>query len=239
MDIRNVSAEDRFEAVVFGIFDRLGIDITIGTDFDEFKSYVEAARPDHPLGDPFDPDLHNMNNPGDACWIVGRDQDGEIMHLHALRVLPTGPHSAATYFRQNFKGFSPSECDVDFDRSKFRACPAVKRMRGRVAYSGEVWIGGKPGIYRGTGLISHLMRFAMLTAMRRLGADYMMGFVARPVAMKGTTLRFGYMHVDPLALRWYLKGQNEPLEGMLVYMGEEDMRYIMDLPVADLESLAA
>lgn len=238
MDILNLTAENRFEAVMNDVFGKLGVDLAIGTDFDEFESYVQEARPDHPLGDPFKPSLHDMSS-DNACWIVGRDENRKIIHLHALRVLPLGGKSAAEYFRRNFHGFSPPELDIDFERSRFRACPDVKRMHGRVAYSGEVWVGGDPGQYRGSGIISHLMRFAMLTAMRRLSADFMMGFIARPVAYKGTSLRFGYMHVDPLALRWYMRNENAPLEGVMAYMSEEDMRYIMDLPISELEALAA
>ncbi len=123
--------------------------------------------------------------------------------------------------------------------SWYRACPAAQRMRGRVVYSGEVWVGGDSSQYRGTGLISYLMRFAMLTVMNYFSGDYMVGFVTRPVAYRGAALRFGYMHTDPLALRWFEPQKPDPLEAFFVYMGEEDMRYMLDQPSAELGSLAA
>ncbi|THH35039.1 hypothetical protein E4Z66_14500 [Aliishimia ponticola] len=238
MALLEFKAEDRFEAVIVDLLEKLGVTLTVGTDFHEFREYVEAARSDHPLGDPFDPDVHDMNA-SNSRWIVGRDRNGKIMHLHALRLLPTEGATVADYFRRNFHGFSPPELDIDFERSRYRACPAAKRMSGRIVYSGEVWIGGEPGEYRGTGLIGFLMRYAMLTAMRELSADYFLGFVTLPQAIKGLTLRFGYMHVDPMALRWFQRGQDKPLEGTMVYAAEEDIRYIMDLPASELEALAA
>lgn len=238
MALYGLKIEERFQAIAGDVFSRLGITLEIGTDFRKFEAYIREARPDHPIGDPFNPDLHDLT-PETACWIVGRDSDGKIIHLHALRLLPLEGQSAGEYFRKNFHGFSPPELDIDFERSRFRACPDIQRMTGRVVYSGEVWIGGEPGQFRGTGLISYLMRFAMLTVMNVFDGDYMVGFVARPVAQKGATLRFGYMHVDPLALRWYVRGNPDPLEGVFVYMGEEDMRYTMDISSAELGSIAA
>lgn len=233
-----LKAEDRFEAVVDAVLARLGITLTIETDFGALKELLAVLRPDHPIGDPFRPDLHKMT-PEDACYIVGRNECGEVMYIHALRVLNTRGKSVAEYFRRNFLGFSPPELKIDLERSRYRACPDAHRMRGRVVYSGEVWIGGAPGEYRGTGLISFLMRHAMLTAMQRFKADYFLGFVTKSNAARGLTVRFGYMHLDPLSLLWYVPGDPKPLEGAMVYMSDEDMRYIMDLPEAELEALAA
>ncbi len=238
MALYGLTVDERFKAISGDIFGRLGIEITVGTDFHEFRKYVAQMRPDHPLGDPFNPDVHDMT-PENACWIVGRDTEGRIMHLHALRLLPLEGLSVGEYFRRNYLGFSPPELAVDFERSRYRACPAAQRMRGRVVYSGEVWVGGEPSQYRGTGLISYLMRFAMLTVMNYFSGDHMVGFVTRPVAYRGAALRFGYMHTDPLALRWYEPHAPDPLEAFFVYMGEEDMRYILDQPSAEMGSLAA
>ncbi len=238
MAIQGLNAEDRFKAAGADILDRYGISLSTGTDFDEYRAYVAQARPDHPVGDPFDHTRHDMAN-GKASWIVGRDQSGEIMHLQALRVLPTGQQTASEYFRQNFHDFSPSELDIDFVRSRYRAGPGAKRIRGRVVYSGETWLGGAPEQYRGTGISSVLGRFALLAAVREFNADYVLGFIARPVAYKGFCLRVGYMHAEPMALRWYVRGKRDPLEGVMVYMSAEDIRFILDLPTSEFEAMAA
>ncbi len=237
MAILGFNAEDRFEAVSRGILDQFGIRLTVGYGFEEFKEIVAKTRPDHPLGDPFNPERHDMSKEN-ACWIVGNDLDGDIVHLQALRVLPTKARSVAEYFRRTFHDFSPPEMDIDFERSRYRPGPGARRMVGRIVYSGETWLAPSDA-FRGTGLSSILGKFAMLTAMREFNADYVLGFAAQPVAYKGFPLRMGFMHVEPMALRWYAKGNPKAMEGVMAYMSDEDMRFIMDLPDAELPSLAA
>jgi hypothetical protein len=238
MAIIGFNPEDRFKAAGAEILDRFGITLSTGTDFDEYREYVARVRPDHQVGEPFDHTVHDMKD-GKASWIIGRDHSGEIIHLQALRLLPTESNSVAEYFRQSFHEFSPSELDIDFKRSRYRPGPGAKRIKGRVVYSGETWIGGTPGQFRGTGISNVLGRFALLTAMNEFSADYVVGFMARPVAYKGFCLRMGFMHAEPMALRWYIKENPDALEGVMVYMSAEDIRFILDLPANEIEAMAA
>ncbi len=238
MAIHGLQAEDRFKAASADILDRFGVRLTIGTDFDQYYDLAAAARPDHRVGDPFNPEKHDMT-PGKACWIVGRDREDRLMHLQVLRLLPTQQLTVGEYFRQRFHEFSPSELDIDFVRSRYRAGPGAKRMSGKIVYSGETWVGGEPGQYRGTGISSVLGRFALLTALREFSADYVVGFMTKPVAYKGFCLRMGFMHAEPMALRWFVKGKPDALEGVMVYMSDEDIRFMLDLPTTELEAMAA
>ncbi|MGB3244044.1 MAG: hypothetical protein WBB25_05895 [Sulfitobacter sp.] len=238
MAIHGLRAEDKFKAASAEILDRFGVSLSTGTDFEEYRDYVAEARPDHRIGDPFDETKHDMAA-GKACWVIGRDHTGAVIHLQALRLLPTMGMPLAEYFRKSFHEFSPSELDIDFGRSRYRPGPGARRIRGRVVYSGETWIGGTPGQFRGTGISSVLGRFALLTAVRELSADYVVGFMAQPVAYKGFCLRMGFMHAEPLALRWHIKGVRAALEGVMVYMSDEDIRFILDLPTSELEAMAA
>jgi hypothetical protein len=238
MAIVGMTAEDRFKAASADILDQYGIRLTVGHDFATYNALIAEARPDHRIGDPFNPLLHDMG-PGKAAWVVGRDEAGRIMHLQALRLLPTGEGTVADYYRAHFHEFSPSEMDIDFERSRYRAGPGAKRMTGRVVYSGETWIGGQPGQFRGTQLSGVLGRFALLTALCEFDADYVVGFMTRPVAYKGFCLRMGFMHAEPMALRWYVKGNPEAMEGVMVYMSDEDIRFTLDLPASEIEARAA
>ncbi|KIC52008.1 hypothetical protein [Tateyamaria sp. ANG-S1] len=238
MAFHGIGAADKFEAASSDIFNRFGIRLTLGHDFDEYREYVAEARPDHAVGDPFRTDLHRLHN-RNAVWVIGRDETGQIMHTQALRVLPTASGSVADYFRAKFHGFSPSEMDIDYERSRYRAGPGAKRIKGKVVYSGETWIGGDKSRYRGSGLSSILGRYALLTALRELDANYVVGFMIKPVAYKGFCLRMGFMHAEPLALRWYVHGKPDPMETVMVYMSDEDIRFLLDLPTSEVEALAA
>ncbi|WP_415921402.1 hypothetical protein [Tateyamaria sp. SN6-1] len=238
MAFHGLGAADKFEAASSDIFNRFGIRLTLGHDFDQYREHVAEARPDHAVGDPFRTDLHHLHA-RNAVWVIGRDETGQIMHTQALRLLPTAAGSVADYFRANFHGFSPSEMDIDYERSRYRAGPGAKRITGRVVYSGETWIGGDKNRYRGSGLSSILGRYALLTALRELDASHVVGFMVKPVAYKGFCLRMGFMHAEPLALRWYVHGNPDPMEAVMVYMSDEDIRFLLDLPTSEVEALAA
>lgn len=238
MSIQGLSAEERFEATSQDILERFGVHLTLGSDFDEYRGLLAEGRPEHILGAPFDPELHDLHD-GNAIWVIGRDDDGVIMHTQALRMLDLSGQSLGGYLRKSFREFPPSGLDLDMDRSRYKAGPGAKRIMGRVVYHGEVWMGGTPGQFRGSGVSSILGRFAFLTAIRKWAPDYVFGFMPKPVAFKGFVERQGYMHAEPFALRWYLKGKPDPLEGFLAYMSLEDLYFILDMPESEIEALAA
>jgi hypothetical protein len=238
MAIHGISAEDRFQASSNDIFNQFGIRLTTGYDFEEYNQHLAEARPDHKIGDPFNPEMHDLNKTN-AAWVIGRDETGRIMHTQALRMLPTGHEALSDYFRLNFRGFAPSMPNLDHERSRYKPGPGARRIKGRVVYSGETWVGGEPGQYRGSGLSSILGRYALLTALKEFSADYVVGFMIRPVAYKGFCLRMGFMHAEPLALRWFFKSQPDPIEAVMVYMSDEDIRFLLDLPSAEFDALAA
>lgn len=238
MAIHGLTGEDRFEATGHAVLDRFGVSLTVGSDFNEYVDLLHEGRADHIIGAPFDPEQHELNS-DNAMWVVGRDADGLIMHTQALRLIDLNGGSLATYLRHGFRQFPPSGLDLDMDRSRYKPGPGARNIFGKVVYHGEVWMGGQPGQFRGSGVSSILGRYAFLSAIRKWAPDYMIGFMPKPVANKGFVSRQGYMHVEPYALRWYMHGNPAPLEGMMVYMSQEDMRFVLDMPQSEIEALAA
>ena len=72
MAIHGMSAEDRFEASSHDILDRFGIQLTRGHDFEEYKWHVAEARPDHNIGDPFNPETQ-------IGPLVSREHDEKVL----------------------------------------------------------------------------------------------------------------------------------------------------------------
>lgn len=238
MTIQGLNAEDRFTATSQDILDRFGIKLTLGHDFDEYRVLMQEGRDGHILGAPFDPALHTLNEQT-GIWVIGRDSNGVIMHTQALRLLNLEGRSLGSYLLRRFRDFPPSGLDIDMARSRYKAGPGAKRITGQVVYHGEVWMGGTPGQFRGTGISSILGRFAFLTALRKWSPDYVFGFMPKTVAHKGFVTRQGYMHAEPFALRWYIKGNPDPLDGYLAYMSREDMQFVLDMPENELAAMAA
>ncbi|MFK7875316.1 MAG: hypothetical protein AB8B71_06000 [Paracoccaceae bacterium] len=238
MAFHGLTGEDRFEASCQGVLDKYGVTLELGSDFATYRALLAEGRSDHTIGAPFDPEIHHLDT-YNGVWVVGRDADGVIMHTQALRLLDLQGQNLGKYLRRYFRDFPPSGLPLDMERSKYRAGPGAKNIAGQVVYHGEVWMGGRSGQFRGSGMSSILGRFAFLTAIRKWAPDYMIGFMPKQVANKGFVSRQGYMHVEPFALNWYLQDKPDPLEGMMVYMSLEDMRFVLDMPQSDIEALAA
>ena len=104
MMIHNMSYEERFVSSTASVLEQHGIGISLGTDFDEYRSQFIAERPEHEIGAPFDPELHNLNKTN-AFWMIGRNRQGEIMHTQAIRLLDLGCGTLGDYFSKSFRDF--------------------------------------------------------------------------------------------------------------------------------------
>lgn len=238
MTLLTMQTGDRFVATSAEIFQRYGVTLEVGYDFEVYRDLLKEARPDHILGAPFDPQIHELTVEN-ALWIVGRNVDGVIVHTQAVRMLDMNGMSVGEYFTQRFREFPPSGVDLDLKRSRFRAGPTAKRMRGTCAYQGEFWIAPGEASLRGQGMCCVLSRYAFYQTVQHWDPDYMMAFMVKALVFKGFAEKSGYMHTQPGALRWFLKGNDVPVEGFLSYMGREDLHYVLDLPLQDLVALAA
>lgn len=233
MSIHDLYDGAQATAMCLDILNRHEVDLTVGDDFAEYEETLAKWRPNQRLGLPFDrreTELTARN----AFWIIGRNPAGRVVHTQAMRLIQLGEESLGDYMRDNFRAFPPVGLDLDLPRSRYRAGPGARVMKGDVVYHGEFWLDPEGGNYRGSGLSGVLGRYAFLTAMARWAPDYIFGFMAQTVAFKGFAARHGYMHSEPGALRWFRKDSDLPLEGLMVYMTREDIRYLMSLSVQDL-----
>jgi hypothetical protein len=190
------------------------------------------------LGAPFDPQLHDLNE-ANAFWLVAYNNEGELIHTQAAKVVKTGKTSLAEYMRGHFREFPPALPDIDFARSRFRATPGAHGISGQVVYHGDIWISPDAGAYRGVGLSSVFARYGLMLVMEKWNPDYIFGFMARTVAFKGFAERMGYFHNEPGSLRWYRLGNDTPMEGFLSYLSNEDVRFLFDMPLYELVQQAA
>ncbi len=238
MTLLTMNASDRFVANSTEIFQSHGVKLEVGYDFEVYRTILAEARPDHILGDPFDPNLHDMT-PENAFWIVGRTSEGKVMHTQALRMLNLDGLSVGEYFTRSFREFPPSGVDLDLRRSRFRAGPSAKKMRGTCAYQGEYWIAPGNNGLRGRSLSGVLGRYAFVQAIQHWDPDHITAFMVKATAMRGLAEQGGYMHTQPGALRWYIRGNETPVEGFLLHMDRDDLHFVLNLPIKEFVALAA
>lgn len=215
-----------------------GLEVRIGSDFDEYRDIIAEHRPMQILGSPFNPKNHTLEDQN-AFWLTGWTSDGQLVHTQAAKQVMLEGKPLANYLLRNFRLFPPPMPDVDLSRSRFRATPGSHRIEGSVVYHGEVWMAPERGVYRGVGLSTVLARTGLLEIIRRWDPDWVYGLMLRQVAFKGFAERMGYMHNEPGALLWYRDGRDEATEAFLTYLSREDAIYMLDMPVADLVHMAA
>lgn len=227
MTIHDTFAGAQFVTAILDMTSNHGMMIEMGSDFDLYESYVSTHRTHQPLGAPFDPKLHDMNE-DTGFWIVGWNEAGNLVHTQAMRRFDLGGLALSDYLDQNFKDFPPTGLDLDFDRCRYQPGPGAKRISGKTCYHGELWVKGDDR-YRGTGLPGLLARFALATCVLRWSPDYIFGFMPERYAFRGLAEREGYMHTDPGALAWYPHGSNSALKGFMTYMGRDDLSHLITL----------
>ena len=215
-----------------------GIEVTIGSNFEDYSAIIKAERKVQNLGAPFDFEKFDLKE-NHAFWLIGRNAEGDLIHTQAAKKVPLKGKSLASHLLTRFRDFPPPIPGVDFDRSRFRATPGSHKIMGNVVYHGEVWMAPEEGRYRGSGLSTVLARTGLFEVMRRWNADFIYGFMLRQVAFKGFAERMGYMHNEPGALKWHIAGRDHPLEAFLTYLSQEEARFLLDIPVEDLMSQAA
>ncbi len=236
MSIHYETREDFLFAASHDVIKRMGLTLSVGTDFEEYRELLAEARPDHALGEPFEPKKYNLN-PDNSLWMVGRDPSGKIIHTQAMRCLHLQNMTLGEYLGRNLRQFEPSGMDIDYDRSTYRPGPAANRMSGTIVYHGEFWVGGSAR--QGTVLSPALGHHAFLTAVRCWRPDHTFGFIAKRLAFKGFSARFGFMHSEPNAIKYILKGSDQCFEGTMGYMSREDLDYALDYPAEDFIAEAA
>ena len=215
-----------------------GIEISTGSDFDEYSEIVAKERPMQKLGAPFDPTLHGLNK-SNAFWMIGRNEDGELIHTQASKRVRLSGRPLSNYLLRQFRAFPPPLPGVDLDSSRFRATPGTHRIAGTAAYHGEFWVAPERGKYRGVGLAPVFGRTGMLEMMRRWDPDWIYGFILNIVAYKGFGARIGYLHLEPSVLKWIVDGREEPIDTFLAYNSREDLEYLLDIPLNEVVAEAA
>lgn len=231
MTFHTVQIGEKFVASSQKLFAAHDLTLRVGYDFHQYKHLLKDSRPDHTVGDAFNPDLHDFAD-GSAFWIVATDMDGMVVHTQALRLLNVTGTSLADHLRAHFTDFPPPSIALDLDKSHYRAGPGAQRMTGRIAYHGEFWIGGTPGQFRSSGISTVLSRYGFWMSVQHWAPDHIFAFIVNAVAYKGLAARTGWMHTEPSALQWYPRDGNPPIETIMAYLHRGDIEYLLDLPLA-------
>ncbi|MFQ6551419.1 hypothetical protein AAD018_003630 [Aestuariibius insulae] len=222
--------ETTFDAIQYvtginGLLNEQGITLEMGSDFTRYTQLTGKARPDQPVGPPFDHRLHYLTQ-SNSFWIVGRDETGRVVHCQAIKSLDLAGSHLAEYLAERYLDFPPAGLALDLASSRCHPGPMAHKIRGKVCYHGDVWLDTS---YRGSGVSSLLARLALITCLLHLRPDHIFAFMPEGIAFRGLTEREGYMHAEPGILSWALLGGGT-VEGFMISVGQDDLRQLLRIP---------
>ncbi|GAB4391176.1 MAG: hypothetical protein Tsb0032_01860 [Kiloniellaceae bacterium] len=215
------------------IAERHGMKIDVSSDFEAFRDLRTAQDKRLPISPIFDQRVSEIS-PTDGFWIKGTSESGELVHLQAVRLQTLRDVTLAEHLYQHRDIYAPPGVEVDLEQTNYGACPASRRITGKVCYHGELWLKGGPGGYRGHGLTAALPRLALALAHMAWSPDYMFGLVHPMAACKGLAAREGYMHLEPGGILWQRKDRDEVYDEWMVWMGHDDLAHLMRFAPLDL-----
>ncbi|WP_420346207.1 hypothetical protein [Pelagibius sp.] len=222
----------RYISDIIHVSQARGLTLEVSTDFEEFRR-VRSAQPERSTLYPMYDVASSYIDATNGFWIKGLDENGELVHTQAMRLLDLSGISLADHFRlHRHKYMTPGDTD-DPSQFVYSPTPGSQRITGRVCYHGELWLkdGGGKG-FRGTGLTTILPRMALALSLMQWSPDYVFGFMYPLAACKGLAAREGYMHMEPGF--WHTPGSSESFAEWIVWMAKEDIEHLMRFAPGEL-----
>lgn len=213
-----------------------GITVEIGNDFLEFRRLRNAQADRHHMFPMFDIERSYVEA-SNAFWVCGFNNDGELVHTQAIRLLSVEEESLADHLRHHRHKYITPGSTPDADRTFFTDLPTLRAMRGQIAYHGEFWI--KSGVVgrRNQGLTSVLSRIAFELTMALWSPDFIFGLVPTSLANRGVTVRYGYPHSE--LGEWIGPSGEVTAEETLVWMNRQDLQFCIDSKPRSISSEVA
>ncbi|TIL29603.1 hypothetical protein [Mesorhizobium sp.] len=170
-----------------------GLHITMGDDFEEYVRITSRLHGKSPTTPNFRPDCSDLQA-GNAYWIIGRDRDGRVAHVQAMRLDDLSNTSLAEYLESLRACFAHPDLKAGPGSSCSCYAPTARSITGLVAYRGDMWLRED---FRGRGLTTFISRVAFGLAWAKWSPDFVCGLVAGWYIEKGIADQCGYLHREP------------------------------------------
>ena len=209
-----------------GLIEKLGISLRSGTDFKILDFLVKTSDRETPMDPIFLPAQSDIEQTG-GIWLLGQNDEGDIVQTQAMRLLDLGDGTLADYLDSRIHEIRPHGYLVDCENTRWRLSPKASRISGKVLYHGGLWIRKD---CRGGSITSLVTRYLLAKAVLELQPDYFVGLQAPFISCRGLAAREGYMHLEQHCILWKLQGKEEIFEDWLVWMDREDAEFNLAMP---------
>ncbi len=204
-----------------------GITLELRTDFGYLVRLCETL-PDKPSPTAMFNPLHHHIGPGNGFWIKGTSQDGEVVHVQAVRFDDLTGTNLAREFEDLTAFYHDPVISAEVGETCLSRAPITRAISGKVCYHGEMWLRGGEHGYRGQDLPSLLSRFILAIAASKWSPDFVYGFGYDMLIKNGVMLSYGYWHMQPSAVLWHRPNRPKPLDVWLVWLTAKDLRDLIE-----------
>lgn len=198
-----------------------GIHIEIGDDFAQYRGYRSQQTDRGPIYPMFDTASSYIDHTN-GFWVCGFDENGQLVHTQAVRLLDMSDISLATHLKTHRHKYITPDTTPDPDRTYYEGPEALETITGQVCYQGDFWLRasglGGPRSQGATSLLSGILLELMSSAWN---PDFVFAFVPQRLGSKGAHLRYGYSHCEPG--RWIGPNQQITEEDYFIWMTARDM----------------
>ncbi len=188
-----------------------GITLATADNFAEFEAACGQIAGKEDISGPFDGAYFDIM-PRDGLWIIGR-QDGQVMHIQALRRDSLEGITLATYWTKQLARIHdgiPGE----------RHAPGAFDITGSVVYHGDLWL--DPAA-RGKGVAPLCCKLAHGLAMIKWAPDYIYSFMSDKLIRSGFHVRKGFAKSHPGAIDWIKPPADIDPADWLIWNSMEDL----------------
>ncbi|MER8868200.1 hypothetical protein NKI19_31810 [Mesorhizobium sp. M0751] len=196
-----------------------GLHITTGDDFEQYVGITRRIPGKFPTFPSFRPDCSDLQS-GTAFWIIGRDRDGKVAHVQAMRLDDLSNTSLAEHLGSLRAWFADPNLKASPGSSCSCYAPSARRITGLVAYHGDVWLRED---FRGRDLSAFIGRIAFGLAWAKWSPDFIYALVADWLIENGVVDRYGYLHQEPQGSALRLPSQGIDDEDWLVWLARDEL----------------
>ncbi|BCG82918.1 MULTISPECIES: hypothetical protein [unclassified Mesorhizobium] len=198
---------------------RSGLHITMGDDFEQYVGITDRLPGKAPTYPNFRPDCSFLP-PGKAFWIIGRDPEGRVAHVQAMRFDHLYNTNLAEHLRSLRACFADPKLKAVPGSSSRCHAPSAPSITGLVAYHGDIWLRED---FRGRGLATFIGRIAFGLAWAKWSPDFIYALVAGWNIEKGIVDRYGYVHREPHGSILHLPAQGINDDEWLVWLTRDEL----------------
>ncbi|UWU75773.1 hypothetical protein N2603_38300 [Bradyrhizobium huanghuaihaiense] len=201
------------------------IKLFIGFDFQEYVSITRGIPTKGRISPNFRPDRSPIKS-GEGYWIIGVNQN-EVALSYAARLYDLSQTNFAEHL-ESLKAFygDPSIHAHPQDRCAC-AAPSAKKMTGKVAYGGDLWVRRD---LRGGGMAELITRTAHGVSFALWAPDFVCALAARWRVDKGNVSQ--YTHHEPGGAILRLVEEDIVGDEWLIWLTGDELRSRLDEPIA-------